>query len=198
RTALPFRSRSNVSSTLLRATASTNSGCSAVRFPGKVVWAIAGRIFASNWVKLPSSASAIAPLTAPHAECPRTAITFAPDLRRELHAAEHVRTLHVARDPTVEDVTQALVEDDLGRRARVDAPEHHRFRPLPPRGPLQLHQKVAVLLLAGTESLVPGFQPRDDLVRVEGIPGSFGQRLDHVIGCRRRPRSVGRQTVPPT
>ena len=41
-TALPFWSRPLVSSNLLRATASANSGLSGVRFPGKVVWEIAG------------------------------------------------------------------------------------------------------------------------------------------------------------
>ena len=51
-------------------------------------------------------------------------------LGRELDAADLRRRDDVARDADDEQIAQALVEDDLGGRARIGAAEHDRARRL--------------------------------------------------------------------
>ena len=176
-TGLLPRIRPTVNSTLLRATASTNSGLSAVRVPRYSVSAMAGRDLGQQLGQMAEVRVGDGSLDCAARRMPLHDDQFrARDLRRVLQAPEYIRALDGARDPAVEDGTQAQVEDDFGRRPRVHAPEHDRRRRLVGRGPLLLHQPVAVTRPAGAKSLIAGFRERDDLVRADSIPGGSRQR----------------------
>ena len=88
---------------------------------------------------------------------------------RELDAADLRRRGDVAGDADHEQVAQALVEHEFGRRARVGAAQHHRERAL--RARMVLAPRVAEQRLQADhmvdEAAVALAQPREGLFRVE-------------------------------
>ena len=87
-------------------------------------------------------------------------------LGRELDAADLRRRDDVAGDADDEQVAEPLIEDDLGRHARVGAAEHDRERLLPlgelvaPRG-----ADLRAALAIGHEPPIAVTQPRERFPR---------------------------------
>gem|GEM_PF-6875399 len=72
----------------------------------------------------------------------------------KLKAADDVGVDDVPGDAYREDVAEALVEDEFGRCAAVDAADDDRKRPLPGAGLVGLLQQVAVLTQVPNKALV--------------------------------------------
>lgn len=68
----------------------------------------------------------------------------ASNLACELHAAENVIVQHVPRNPCVEDITNALIENLFGRAARIQATQHDREGILSGSGSLALGNQITV------------------------------------------------------
>src|SRR5690606_30878951 len=76
------------------------------------------------------------------------------ELAGELHAAQHRLAEDVSSDAHAEDVPEPLVEDELGRRARVDAAQDRGKGPLPVTRLVDLLEEVAVGLEVPYEPVV--------------------------------------------
>ncbi len=84
-----------------------------------------------------------------------------------LHAGQHLPARDVAGDADAEDVAHAQVEDQLGRRAGVDATEDDGQRVLPLGRGADLAAEVAGQPPAGAEPLVAVLQDLQHLLRGE-------------------------------
>jgi hypothetical protein len=108
------------------------------------------------------------------------------DAARELKAAQQIIVDDVARDPGVERVPDAGIEDQLGGRARVDAAEHGRCRVLAHRGRALLIAVVSIRHFSGSKVLVPLFHCLERLFGRQPIPLILRQSAASTAGGLRR------------
>ena len=124
RIGLRRRTLSRPSRTLVRATASTCAAFLLDFSPSKFVAVMAGFTRARSPVRLPISTSSIAPLIAPHAVCRTAALLWRrPPRRRDSGSRNRSSFTTLPAIRALNDVADARVEDDLGRRAGIDASE---------------------------------------------------------------------------
>ena len=107
----------------------------------------------------------MAPLIAPQLVWPTTTMIFVPHQDGVLEAAELVVVHDVARHAQREDVTDALIEDDLHGRPRIHASEDRCERVLSRRGGHDLGRPVALLRCVRGEASVPLLQSLECLGR---------------------------------
>ena len=91
-----------------------------------------------------------------------------------------LRADHVAGHPHAENVAQAQIENQLGRRARIDATEHHRQRVLAFRGGLNLPAKVARQPATGAKSIVSFAKNLQHLLRVWPVLAARASSNRHI------------------
>ena len=118
----------------------------------------------------------------------------------ELEAADHVDVLDVAGDPTDKDIADPLVEDDLGRDARIHTTENGGFWILAAGGGgLGLRHVITWCQLACDETLVARFEIGQHLRGCQCLLVVGGEHIAHELRGRwglgrrrRRLRGAGR------
>ena len=76
----------------------------------------------------------------------------------ELETSQDVLVENISGDSNAEDVTQPLIEDQLGRRSGVDTAQDRSERPLPIAGLIDLLQKVAIGFQIRAETRIAIFE----------------------------------------
>ena len=87
------------------------------------------------------------------------------NLGRIFEAADNIRVDDVAGNARAEHVTNALIENQFGRNARIDAADDGGVGRLIAGGLLHLRHQIAIDGLARREPLVAGFEARNRVVR---------------------------------
>jgi hypothetical protein len=98
---------------------------------------------------------------------------------RELHAPQEIGVLEVAGHAADEDVADALVEDDLGGDAGIQAREHDGLGVLAFGGAADLRQVVEVRRRVGHETRVTSLKIGDDLRGRQGLLRFGGKHAFH-------------------